>query len=185
MSDETLELISPAIELRKDLLAMSREYLREGNTWEQELARETIADPKAFIDKLRQAAQGRGLPLGWVPYRTYWLVRDARTIVATSSLRMADTPHILHEAGHIGYGTRPSERCKGYGTIICARTIQEASRLGFRRILITCDSDNAASARIIEHNGGVLENQVVSQLTGKLKNRYWVTPAPPAPLPGF
>ena len=39
--------------------------------------------------------------------------------------------------------------------------------------LLTCDEDNVASRLVIEHNGGVLEDE----RRGKL--RYWV-PTPPA-----
>jgi predicted acetyltransferase len=82
---------------------------------------------------------------------------------------------LAHEGGHIGYGVRPSERGKGYGTEVCRRTLEAARGLGLARVLITCDTDNPASARIIEKNGGVLENEVRSRETGKMKRRYWVT----------
>jgi predicted acetyltransferase len=49
-----------------------------------------------------------------------------------------------------------------------------AREMGLKRVLITCDADNVASARIIEKNGGRLENQSVSRETGRLKNRYWI-----------
>jgi len=115
-----------------------------------------------------------GLPDGWVPGTTYWLIRDGKTIVAQSNLRHRLTPSLERVGGHIGYATRPSERRKGYGTLLCALTLQKARELGLKRVLITCDADNLASARIIEKNGGRLENQELSQATGKLKNRYWI-----------
>jgi len=49
-----------------------------------------------------------------------------------------------------------------------------AGEFGLDRVLVTCDSDNIGSARIIEKNGGVLENDVVSDNSGKLVSRYWI-----------
>lgn len=42
------------------------------------------------------------------------------------------------------------------------------------RVLVTCDSDNIASARIIEKNGGKLHGQSVSVKSGKPVSQYWI-----------
>ena len=44
------------------------------------------------------------------------------------------------------------------------------------KILITCDDDNIGSAKIIEANGGVLENKVENEDQGEkfLTIRYWI-----------
>jgi len=171
---EHLELIEPTLDLAEDYRAMAREYLAAGDAWEKRRARQALDDLPAYIRRLRDEARGRGLEGGQVPSSTYWLVRDGRTILARSNLRHRLTPHLLYEGGHIGYGTRPSERRKGYGRAVCAKTLQRARAMGLERVLITCDEDNAASARIIEACGGVLESRVVSRETGKEKRRYWV-----------
>ena len=41
-------------------------------------------------------------------------------------------------------------------------------------MLVTCDDDNLASARVIEKNNGELLNKVVSQISGKQVRRYWI-----------
>ena len=40
--------------------------------------------------------------------------------------------------------------------------------------IITCDSDNAASTRIIQNTGGILENEIVLEKSGKTVSRYWI-----------
>ena len=40
------------------------------------------------------------------------------------------------------------------------------------RVLLGCDKNNAASAKVIEKNGGVLENEVPFE--GKTVRRYWI-----------
>ena len=81
-------------------------------------------------------------------------------------------PHLEKEGGHIGYDIRPSERRKGYGTVLLALTLKKAQELGLHEVLVTCDSDNVDSVRIIEKNGGELIGRAVSEHTGKEVNRY-------------
>lgn len=172
---EDLRLMEPTEALKDDFLALAGEYLQGGgNEREVSMFAEAVKDFGAYLAKVRDYEAGRNLPAGWSPYASYWLVLGGRRIVATGSLRYVSTEAVLYEIGHIGYGTRPSERGKGYATAICRLMLEQARRRGMTRVLITCDADNLASARVIEKNGGVLENQVVSRLTGKLKNRYWV-----------
>ena len=52
--------------------------------------------------------------------------------------------------------------------------LEKAKELGLERVLITCDKDNMASARVIQKNGGKLESESISKQTGKLKQRYWI-----------
>ena len=44
------------------------------------------------------------------------------------------------------------------------------------RILVTCDDDNIGSYKIIEANGGILENKVENEDAGEkfLTRRYWI-----------
>jgi len=44
--------------------------------------------------------------------------------------------------------------------------------LGIHRVLVTCDKNNHASARIIIKNGGVLENEVRDG--DEAIQRYWI-----------
>lgn len=44
------------------------------------------------------------------------------------------------------------------------------------KVLLTCDDDNIGSYKIIEKNGGVLENRVQNESEGEtfLTRRYWI-----------
>jgi predicted acetyltransferase len=162
------------MEYLDDLVALAREHAAAEEPRERTRYDEALRDAAAYVRRLQDSARGVNLAPGRVPQTTYWLVRGGKTIVAASNLRHALTDHLEHEGGHIGYATRPSQRRKGYGTRLCALTLEKARAMGMKRILITCDEDNIASARIIEKNGGKLENKVVSRETGKVKNRYWI-----------
>jgi predicted acetyltransferase len=97
-------------------------------------------------------------------------------VIGQSSLRHHLNPSLEREGGHIGYNIRPSERRKGFGTMILSLTLEKAKGIGLTRVFVTCDTDNVASARIIEKNGGRLQGQVISERSGKLINQYWIEP---------
>ena len=48
--------------------------------------------------------------------------------------------------------------------------------MGLEKVLITCNKDNFGSAKVIEKNGGVLENIVENIIEGKkiYTKRYWI-----------
>jgi predicted acetyltransferase len=169
-----LELVAPSSAYREDFLAMAAEYAVAGTDNEKVKFAEAARDFDAYLRQCRDRALGLSLAEGQVPFDVYWLVADGRTIVANSTLRHHLTPPLQIEGGHIGYGTRPSQRRKGYGRAICALTLQKARRRGLKRVLITCNTQNTASARIIVANGGKFAGEDVSPRTGLAVSRYWV-----------
>ena len=132
-------------------------------------------DFDAYLADIRSHARGKHLPPGSVPCTVYWLTRGDR-VLGTGSVRHHLNDFLLHEAGHIGYCIRPGERRRGCGTAFCALLVARARALGIERILITCDADNVASTRVIQHNGGVLEDERPSLHRNKIKRRYWIEP---------
>ena len=54
-----------------------------------------------------------------------------------------------------------------------ALALEECRKLGIYRVLMVCDKDNIASAKTIQRNGGVLENEIEED--GFLEQRYWIT----------
>ena len=81
--------------------------------------------------------------------------------------------HQLDErSGHIGYGFRPTARGGGLATWALGQMLGRAHTLGMDRVLLVCAADNAASARTIEHHGGVLE-EIRPTAHGDTR-RYWI-----------
>lgn len=90
------------------------------------------------------------------------------------SIRHHLTEELQIYGGHIGYEISPSMRNKGYGKKILAIGLVEAKKIGLSKVLLTCDVNNVPSKKIIEHNGGKLENIVdVSGVLGK-RMRFWI-----------
>lgn len=132
---------------------------------------ETLA---AFLQRLVDMDSGLNLPPGFVPATTFWLMDDAGSIAGMSRLRHELNEGLLHHGGHIGYYVRPSSRGKGYGTTVLALTLAEGRRIGIQRFLLTVDAANVASIRVIERNGGVMEDERPDHDTGRPFRRYWI-----------
>jgi predicted acetyltransferase len=162
-------LVEPTAELWPEFRAMAEEYLLAGDI----RYRPALEDFPTFVRALLDGARGVGLRPGGVPCTTFWLA-SGRHPIGGSRIRHHLTPELEDKGGHVGYDIRPSERSKGYGRLILRLTLAEARRLGLSRVLLTCDTDNVASAKIIEGQGGTLQDQAVSQRSGKLISRYWI-----------
>lgn len=172
MSADTPQLIDPTEGYYQEYIAFLAEY---GNDKIHGIGMH-IREVETFTDYLKRlddAANGEGLPEGIVPGNTYWLVRGQR-MLGTCNLRHRLNENLLHYGGHIGYSIRPSGRRKGYATILLRLAIGKARDRGIDRVLVTCDKDNIASARVIQKNGGVLESEIVLSENGGVGQRYWI-----------
>ena len=111
---------------------------------------------------------------GLVPDSTFFLYDEERDkLIGACNIRHYLNDYLLKEGGHIGDGIRPSERRKGYATLMIKLALQECKKLGIDRVLMICDKDNIGSAKSIINNGGVLENEFVNS-EGVIEQRYWI-----------
>ena len=95
-----------------------------------------------------------------------------------SRLRPELTPALEIQGGHIGYDVPPSVRRRGYGTQLLRLTLPRAREAGLSKVLLTVDSDNVASIRIIESNGGRLEFDGYVGSLGRVIRRYTIEVEP-------
>jgi predicted acetyltransferase len=169
MPDPEITLVRADPERKDELYQYALEFHEAGD----ERYKSLIDDPEPYWERLEKLAEGKNLAPGKVRMWLFWLQRDGR-IVAESSLRHELTDDLRLEGGNIGYNVRPSERRKGYGSMILTLVLEEARKIGLEKVLVTCDTHNIGSRRIIEKNGGVLEGQGMSKISGRLVNRYWI-----------
>ncbi len=179
MGQKDLKLVEPSLTLGDAFWALLEDFRAAGEIHHvpgsgagselATLAREALPD---FIRRLDERTHGIGLH---VPDSPFWLVRlSDSAVVGVSSLRHRLIPALEDVGGHIGYSIRPSERCKGYGTCILALTMEQARARGLGHLLLTCDTENRSSARVIEKNGGVLVSSGFSARSGTHVSRYWI-----------
>ncbi|MCC3763146.1 GNAT family N-acetyltransferase [Glycomyces sp. TRM65418] len=112
-------------------------------------------------------------PPDFVPMTMLWWV-DGDTFLGRISIRHRLNEHLREIGGHIGYDIRPGARRRGHATAMLAAALPRAAGLGIEKALITCDADNIGSRKVIERNGGTLEDQRGDKL------RFWTPTAPVA-----
>jgi predicted acetyltransferase len=154
-------LTLPAALFRGSYMAAAEEFVPEGRFMFQALGIPAEA-PDAFdqvLARLAAAREGRIRAEGVVPATDLWLV-EGTEFLGQVSIRHTLTPRLERIGGHIGYAIRPSARRRGYGRLILRLALPEAFRLGINPALVTCDATNAASRKIIEANGGKLQDQI-------------------------
>src|SRR5699024_7191960 len=97
---------------------------------------------------------------GRVPAMQYALVNDENEpkIIGMLQLRLELNDYLFRFGGHIGYSIHVSERKKGYGSKLLSLGLDKARDLKMDKLLITCTKGNIGSAKVIEKNGGRLEN---------------------------
>ncbi|MCR4306172.1 MAG: GNAT family N-acetyltransferase [Candidatus Daviesbacteria bacterium] len=167
-----MKLVLPAVKYQKSYL----EALEEA---ESEAGPVVLAKPELnqsfeeFVKRKIEEAKGLHLPEGFVPATELWLV-DKDEFIGRASIRHQLTENLLKIGGHIGYYIRPSKRKMGYGRMILKLALKKTKKLGFPRALVTCDATNTGSCKIIEANGGILENMVENGKDNPLKKRYWI-----------
>lgn len=112
---------------------------------------------------------------GLVPDSTFFCLDEERNIfVGAVNIRHYLTENMLLNGGHIGDGVRPSWRRRGVATAMIGLALEQCRALGLRRVLMVCDKNNVGSAKSIQNNGGVLEDEVLLA-DGTTVCRYWIT----------
>lgn len=175
---DRLVLVKASPEWRSALLQMAEEYAAQGETRYQM----ALADCDGYLRLLAADDAGKVAP-GRVRQTTYWGMED-ELLVGVIRLRYELTPALRQLGGHIGYDVRPSLRGRGYGTRMLALLLVCAREAGLDEVMITCDVDNIASARVIEKNGGVLQFQGAIDNYDKPVAHYWIQLAGGLPVRG-
>lgn len=166
-----MRLEEPSMPMEKAFKCMAKDYQEHGEE-RYKIALEDKFDFFEYIQKL-QSQKSIAQNTESAPSTTFWLVNDNK-ILGVSRLRHYLVPQSVKEGGHIGYDVPPSFRQNGYATLLLKLTLEKAKGLGLQRALVTCDSDNIASSKVITKNGGVFENEVISEKSGKKVSRYWI-----------
>ena len=130
-------------------------------------------DFEDYLRRMQILAKGENIPADEVPRNTYFLFCGEK-IIGRSEIRRELNAELEMIGGHIGGDIRPSERKKGYGALLLKLTLEKAMELGLKKVLVTCDKENIASANTIEKCGGTFEQEIFYEPTGKLISQYWI-----------
>lgn len=173
-----LKLVEPDkkyIEQYKDAYNLILNKVKEGYVKKHDI---TFINPDEIdvIEKHKDSRDISKIPSHYVPSYNYFLVDDD-IFIGEIHIRVRLTDNLLRYGGHIGYAINPKYWNQCYGTKMLELGLKKAKKLVEEdRVLITCDDDNIGSCKVIEANGGVLENKVENTDCGErfLTRRYWI-----------
>ena len=175
MDENELELIFPTKEYKKEVEEYLQEFIDYG---ENEIAGDggldRIKEFDKWLEKIQNDLSINTIEEGRIPSTLYLTVRKSdKKIVGNLQIRHYLNDDLLKHGGHIGDSIRPSERGKGYATEQIRLALEKCIELGINNVLITCDKSNIASAKSIQKNGGILENEIY--VGNELVQRYWIS----------
>ncbi|HVI34209.1 GNAT family N-acetyltransferase [Phenylobacterium sp.] len=177
----TSPLVRPDLRWMASFVEAMREgYSRDNLRAETPQTIEAIAaEPEAFVRQLLTPPTTIVLPDGSlgerVPETHFWAV-DGDRFLGSVGVRHRLNDMLATWGGHIGYAVRPSARGQGVASAMLAGALAWCREtLPLDRVMLTVAEDNLASRRVIEKNGGVLE-QIIPHLwvEGALGRRYWI-----------
>lgn len=168
------QLVRLSPEMEQQYLSYMEEWRASGETIVPMACDNGARSFAEYLASLPTYETEEGCPEGFVPGTMWFYVDETGRILGALNFRHRLNEFLRYGGGHIGYGVRPSERRKGYAAQMLAAALEQVRReYGLDRVLITCDSENTASAHTILKNGGVLENEVPED--GRTTQRYWIT----------
>ena len=161
-----LRLVNATMEWEKEIMDFRQEFVDNGERISGGVGLEKAESCALWL-------AGEYAPhYGKVKEAVFLAVNEENKVVGISDIRLEENDFIRQFAGQLGYSVRKSERRKGYATEILRLTLQEAKKLGFEKILVTCNCNNLASAGTIEKNGGII-HEVIPHPGFPDVNRYW------------
>ena len=173
--ESNLKFEEPHSDLQDSYRSLVREFVDRG----EPLVPFPLAFPNddfsAFLARLAGCRRGEGIPTGFVPHSTYWLVRNGEEVVGVSNLRHRLTDALRLEGGHVGYGIRPSARRLGFATELLRHTLDRARAMKLPEVLLTCSKSNEPSVRTILRNGGVFMSEGLIPSRGDVIQRYRIS----------
>ena len=132
-----------------------------------------IEDFDEFLQTLEKNKHQELIKPGYSPQTTFGVFDDGK-LIGGFNLRHELKGNLINHGGNIGYLVRPTERKKGYGTIILNCALKKAKEIGLGRVLVTCREENIGSSRVIEKNGGIYQNNYYDEYYNATFKRYWI-----------
>lgn len=169
-----LTLVLPTQQHKEAVWDYREEFLRNHSSMD---GTGGLADAQSFEEWYQNSVNNRSeqtVRAGLVPATTFLAVEiSSGELVGMIDIRHRLNDYLLNFGGHIGYSVRPSCRRRGYATEMLSLGLEECRKLGIDRALVTCNKENIGSARTIQKNGGVLENERPEK--DRITQRYWIT----------
>ena len=131
-------------------------------------------DFKDFLLELEKSKNIKDIKPYLVNQTTYMMFDENNRVLGGVNIRHELNDNLLKHGGHIGVLIRPSERKKGYATLMISLALEKCKELGIDKFLITCREENIGSKKAIEKNDGKYENSYYDEQNNFTYRRYWI-----------
>lgn len=155
-------------------------------TWGQVHDNYILHDPTEFpkwketiFADYRNQENGVGLPQGFVPSATFWLIQTEEC-PGVLNIRLSLSEKLRRYGGNIGYFVRPDRRRQGVATELIRRLPALFRQLKIKdQCLFTCYEKNKPSLRMLEKIDGTRQEKDTIEIGGKLMpiRRFYLSPA--------
>lgn len=173
---DKLILIEPSIEYLEQIYGYRQEFLDNGDSMDGTSNLREYERAEEWLERVRLSKNKETCSVNWVPDTQYLCIRICdNQLVGMIDIRDELNEDCLKYYGHIGYSIRKSQRRKGYAVYQLKLALEICSDRGGKKVLITCDKNNTASARTIIRNNGKLENEISDPNDNTITQRYWIT----------
>jgi len=149
-------------------LAWYQDFLNE--CFEDGIIKYAIAvkNPKLFLKKVIADSQNENIAEKSPRTSTYFYIENEE-ILGAIRYRHGTNAFIERVIGHAGYETKPSARGKGVARSMLSWLQRNVLR---DNIIITCETDNIASQKVIESCGASFINQFFSHEKNNYVSRF-------------
>lgn len=156
-----IQLVKPNAELLPSYLEAIQEapYCNMALAFGDDSHAEILKDQDGYLNKISMPSPWKvTLPDGAVftitDHALYWIT-DGKRFIGSLPFRFAGDAELFENyCGHVGLAIRPSLLNIGYGVKAISLAADIAREKDFKYLLVTCDPNNSASKRLIEHSGG-------------------------------
>lgn len=172
---DDLVLIRPNLEYKKQAIEYVQEFIDyDSIIYGSSGLKRYLNNYEEWLNKLDEYRNMK-VTFKKVPSDTFFLIRlSDNKLIGIITIRFLLNASLLEHGGHIGYSIRPTERNKGYATKQLYLALKQCYDIGMDKVLITCDSTNIASSKVIEKMYGSLQNEVYDSIDKIYTKRYWI-----------
>jgi len=164
-------LVKPNAKYRKWFDKFHKDYLSSGEKMVPFVLKFYRWNMKEYIKKLENFSKGIDI-WEFVPHSTFWLKDTKNNIKWVVNIRHNLTNRLRKYGTHIGYWVAPIYRKKGYATIMLKLALKKAKEIGINKVLITCETWNIASSKVIINNDWKLDAEY--EFEWKKLQRYYI-----------
>jgi predicted acetyltransferase len=171
-------LVKPSVQYKDSFIAAIREFKAEEEQYFSIVERidvEEIEQDFAAYVEVCLSESDKPLKPKWVKATHSWLV-EGDEVLGLINIRHDLNDNLRRTGGHIGVGVRPSQRRKGYASLMTRQALIEARKVGLTKVMFACKVENTGSQKILKSFGAVLENIVKTHETDPEPTmmRWWI-----------